>query len=208
MNYLGCIAGLGNPGKEYQGTRHNLGFAAIDALLELAARQGRVEQLGGAKFKCELWRMAPKEGTHWHLVAKPLTFMNLSGQCLRPLLHWHRLPADTLLVAHDELDFAPGTLRLKLGGGNAGHNGIASLIQELGTQAFYRLRIGTGRSTGETIHWVLSRPAPAERPLLEEAVQVAAKVLLDFAQGGEAAARACLQTANAGKAAQGTTKQD
>ena len=189
MDYASCIAGLGNPGKEYQGTRHNLGFAVLDALLEECGRTGQVEQLSGGKFKCDLWRCRAPGSNAWHLVAKPMTYMNLSGEALRPLLHWHRMNAEQLLVAHDELDFKPGTVRFKLGGGAAGHNGLASIIQQCGTQDFYRLRIGIGRVVGrDTVQWVLARPAPDERPLLEKAIRTALKGILLFIGQGPAAA--------------------
>lgn len=189
MEYATCIAGLGNPGKEYQGTRHNLGFAVIDALLEQCARTGTAERLAGGKFKCELWRCRLPDGGAWHLVAKPMTFMNLSGECLRPLLHWRRMSAEQLLVAHDELDFKPGLVRLKFGGGAAGHNGLASIIQQLGTRDFYRLRIGIGRDAGsDTAQWVLARPGPDERPLLEKATRIALDGIALFAGHGAAAA--------------------
>lgn len=189
MEYASCIAGLGNPGKEYQGTRHNLGFAALDALLEACGREGRVERLSGGKFQCELWRCRMPGNPGWHLAAKPMTYMNLSGDALRALLHWHRLSAGQLLVVHDELDFAPGIVRFKCGGGAAGHNGLASIIRQLGTRDFYRLRIGIGRLPGrDAAPWVLSRPAPDERPLLDKALRVALRGILLFCGQGPAAA--------------------
>ena len=189
MDYASCIAGLGNPGKEYRDTRHNLGFAALDALLEECGRRGHVEQLSGGKFKCELWRCRIPGGTSWHLVAKPVTWMNLSGEALQPLLHWHRMSAQQLLIVHDELDFTPGIVRFKFGGGAAGHNGLASIIQQLGTRDFYRLRIGIGRVAGsDAAQWVLARPAPEERPLLEKALRTALEGIMLFAAQGPAAA--------------------
>ncbi|MDR2695898.1 MAG: aminoacyl-tRNA hydrolase [Deltaproteobacteria bacterium] len=189
MDYASCIAGLGNPGKEYRGTRHNLGFAALDALLEECGRAGQVERLSGGRFQCELWRCRTPGGNAWHLAAKPMTYMNLSGEALQSLLHWHRLGARQLLVVHDELDFEPGAVRCKFGGGAAGHNGLASIIQQLGTQDFYRLRIGIGRIAGsDAAQRVLAPPAPNERPLLEEAVRAAVAGMMLFAGQGPAAA--------------------
>ncbi|MCL1985710.1 MAG: aminoacyl-tRNA hydrolase [Betaproteobacteria bacterium] len=189
MDYASCIAGLGNPGKEYQDTRHNLGFAALDALLEECGRAGQVERLSGSKFTCELWRCRMPDDKAWHLVAKPMTYMNLSGESLQPLLHWHRMRVQQLLVVHDELDFKPGTVRFKFGGGAAGHNGLASIIQQLGTRNFYRLRIGIGRVAGrDTMAWVLARPASEERLLLEKAIRTALEGILLFAKQGAAPA--------------------
>jgi PTH1 family peptidyl-tRNA hydrolase len=189
MEYASCIAGLGNPGKEYRDTRHNLGFAVLDALLEECVREGQVEPLSGGKFKCELWRCRMPGNTAWHLAAKPMTYMNLSGEALQALLHWHHMDARRLLVVHDELDFTPGAVRFKFGGGAAGHNGLASIIQQLGTQDFYRLRIGIGRIPGyDAAQRVLAPPRPEERPLLEKAIHTALKGIMLFAEQGPDAA--------------------
>jgi PTH1 family peptidyl-tRNA hydrolase len=101
MDYASCIAGLGNPGEEYRDTRHNLGFAVLDALLTECGRAGLVERLAGGRFRCELWRCRIPGNDSWHLVAKPMTYMNLSGETLQALLHWRRMGARQLLVAHD-----------------------------------------------------------------------------------------------------------
>ena len=189
MEYASCIAGLGNPGREYRNTRHNLGFAVLDALLEECGREGQVERLAGDKFKCELRRCRMPGNNAWHLVAKPMTYMNLSGEALQALLHWHRMSARQLLVAHDEMDFKAGIVRFKFGGGAAGHNGLASIIQQLGTRDFYRLRIGIGRIAGsDAAQRVLARPAPDERPLLEKAVSAALTGMMLFTGQGPAAA--------------------
>jgi len=198
MNYASCIAGLGNPGEKYQNTRHNLGFAMLDALLEECSRTGQVEQLSGNKFKCSLWRYRIPGSNSWHLVAKPMTYMNLSGEALQPLLHWHQMSAEQLLVVHDELDFKPGIVRFKFGGGAAGHNGLASIIQQFGTQNFYRLRIGIGRIAGyDAVQRVLARPAPDERPLLEKAIRTALQGIVLFAGQGPAAAMNFLHSLSA-----------
>ena len=195
MEYACCIAGLGNPGKEYRGTRHNLGFAALDALLEECGRSGQVEQLAGGRFNCELWRCRIPGNNAWHLAAKPMTYMNLSGEALQQLLHWRRMSAQQLLVVHDELDFNPGIVRFKFGGGAAGHNGLASIIRQLGTRDFYRLRIGIGKVAGhDAIQRVLARPSPNERPLLEKALRTALEGIMLFAAQGPAAAMHCIHS--------------
>ena len=120
MDYRGVIVGLGNPGAKYDHTRHNCGFDFVSYLVDLAGKEGDVSQQNGGKFSCELWRLRlPKLGGCW-LAAKPQTFMNLSGQCVQPLLAWHKLKPQDLVVVHDELDIPAGELRFKLGGGNAG----------------------------------------------------------------------------------------
>jgi PTH1 family peptidyl-tRNA hydrolase len=191
VEYASCIAGLGNPGREYRGTRHNLGFAVIDALLEECARSGKTEELPGAKFKCALWRYVPSDLPQRHLLVKPLTFMNLSGDALAPLLRRCGIPARRLLVLHDELDFASGRVKLKFGGGSAGHNGLKSIMERIGTPDFHRLRIGIGRPVGDdATDRVLGRPAPEERRILENAARAACGgALLFMREGADAAAR-------------------
>ncbi len=192
MEYNGIVVGLGNPGPRYQGTRHNCGFALVSALVREAEREGQVTECKGGKFSCELWRLRlPRLQGTW-LAAKPLTFMNLSGQCVQPLLAWHKLTPNQLLVAHDELDIPAGELRFKLGGGNAGHNGLKSITELLGTPDFYRLRIGIGRPQhkGDVLTWVLGRPDAEDAEHLREAMPKALETLFVFASKGlEAAMR-------------------
>lgn len=164
MNYEGIFIGLGNPGQQYEGTRHNIGFAVVDSLLALCEQHGRVESLAGSKFKCQLWRCSLPKSEGWWLIAKPQTFMNLSGECAQPLMAWHRITPDKAVVIHDELDIKPGCVRFKTGGGNAGHNGLKSITQMLGTPDFHRMRVGIGRPpfSGDVTPWVLGRPAPED----------------------------------------------
>ena len=172
MDYRGVLVGLGNPGPKYERTRHNTGFLLVDKILDLAHLEGRVEDMNGARFDCELWRVTldALDGT-W-LVAKPL-------------LAWHKLGAADLVVAHDELDLPPGSLRFKFGGGNAGHNGLKSITELLGTQNFYRLRIGIGRPRErfQVSDWVLTT-MKEEAPLWEEAMDSGVDVLSAFAKKG------------------------
>ncbi|MBQ9405140.1 MAG: aminoacyl-tRNA hydrolase [Desulfovibrio sp.] len=186
MEYRGVIAGLGNPGARYAGTRHNCGFDFVDALLDMAAAEGDVLQLSGHKFSCELWRVRLPELHGWWLATRPLTFMNLSGQCIQPLLAWYKLSADDLLVVHDELDIPPGDIRFKKGGGNAGHNGLKSITECLGTADFYRLRLGIGRPQNKSavIDWVLGRPDAADAENLQAARLNAMQILFIFADKG------------------------
>lgn len=195
MDFSGVLVGLGNPGPSYEGTRHNCGFALVEGLLRAVAREGGdVQEVSGSKFSCRLWRLrSPLLGGVW-LAAMPQTYMNLSGQCVQPLLAWHKVSPDRLLVAHDELDIPPGELRFKLGGGNAGHNGLKSITQQLGTPDFYRLRIGIGRppARGDVSNWVLGRPASDDQARIDDALNRALKVVFAFADKGlDAAVRAC-----------------
>ena len=193
MDYDGLLVGLGNPGPRYEHTRHNCGFALVDALLRLAATEGRADELNGAKFSCLLWRVRlPLLPGLW-LAAKPQTFMNQSGMCVQPLLAWHKISPSRLVVAHDELDIPVGELRFKCGGGNAGHNGPASITRQLGTPDFCRLRMGIGRPPhkGDVVNWVLGRPDAEDAAKLSAALPPALNVLASFAtHGREEAVRA------------------
>ena len=146
------IVGLGNPGRDYERSRHNAGARAVASL---AGRLGT--QLRRSKFRA-LVGEARTDGVAVKL-AFPTTFMNDSGQAVAPLARWYRIDPDHLIVVHDELDLAVGQLRLKKGGGTAGHHGLDSIVGSLGTSDFYRVRIGIGKPghTGETVNWVLDR---------------------------------------------------
>ena len=182
MDYKGVIVGLGNPGAKYDHTRHNCGFDFVSYLVDLAGKDGEVSQQNGGKFSCELWRLRlPKLGGCW-LAAKPQTFMNLSGQCVQPLLAWHKLKPLDLVVVHDELDIPAGELRFKLGGGNAGHNGLKSITQMLGSPDFSRLRVGIGRPPckGDVTNWVLGRPDAEASRSMEQGFATALQTLLTY----------------------------
>ncbi|WMW66061.1 aminoacyl-tRNA hydrolase [Nitratidesulfovibrio liaohensis] len=200
MNVAGLIVGLGNPGKEYERTRHNLGFMAVDALMEAAARAtgGGCDQLSGGKKKYDLWRCRiTSTGNPW-LVTKPQTFMNLSGEAVLAIASYYRIKPGAILVVHDELDIPLGRMKFKTGGGNAGHNGLKSITQLLGTPDFHRLRLGIGRSPhgGETTNWVLGRLSGPEQTLLDALLPAAVQAMITFASQGAAAAT---QFANAYK---------
>jgi peptidyl-tRNA hydrolase, PTH1 family len=135
------VVGLGNPGREYRFNRHNVGFMAIDTV----SHAWRVE-LNRVQAKA---LVCPTNfGGRRVILAKPQTFMNLSGQSVSALLHFYKVPLDNLLVVHDDLDLPVGTLRIRPGGGSAGQKGLGSTIEKLGTEAFPRLRIGIGRPPG------------------------------------------------------------
>ncbi len=187
MDLNGLIVGLGNPGPKYRGTRHNAGFMTVQLLLEEAERgNGRSpETLSGSRFNALLWRIQIPGGGTW-LVAMPQTFMNLSGDAVQPLMSWYRLQPDQLLVIHDELDLEPGRLKLKKGGSAAGHNGIKSIQQRLGTPDFYRLRIGVGKPENreQIIPWVLGHFAEPERDIMEKTFPNAVDAVIRFAVDG------------------------
>lgn len=154
------IVGLGNPGPEYAATRHNVGFLVVD---ELARRHG-------GRFRPHKRARAQVVETHVAgrraVLVKPQTYMNESGQAVAPLRVFYRVDPDRLAVVHDELDLPFGSLRLKLGGGDNGHNGLRSLRQSLGTGDFHRARFGVGRPPGrmDPSVYVLRGFSAAERP--------------------------------------------
>lgn len=132
------IAGLGNPGKKYEGTRHNIGFQIVDELARKAGRDIDSEKWDSLTVKISLW------GCVIHLV-KPMTFMNLSGRAVARYLNFYKIPTQRLIVVHDDIDMKTGRLKLVNGGGAGGHNGIRSIIQSIGQRDFFRLKIGIGR---------------------------------------------------------------
>jgi PTH1 family peptidyl-tRNA hydrolase len=147
------IVGLGNPGKEYASTRHNAGFLALD---ELAKRQDATFSTD-TKRKAEIAKI--NVGGNSVILAKPTTFMNLSGDAVQTLLSFYKVEPENLLVIHDEMDLEPGALAFKGKGGDAGNNGIASIQERLGTKEVSRLRVGIGRPTDPIAKedWVLGK---------------------------------------------------
>lgn len=174
------IIGLGNPGRQYEDTRHNVGFMVLD---RLAAGAGIPFQ-SSPKFQCHLAKLP---GT---LLAKPQTFMNLSGRAVRQLLTFHKWLPENILVIYDDAALPLGTLRFREKGSAGGHNGIKSLIEHLGTDAFPRLKIGIGSSEpGNMVGHVLGKFSQDERPLLENTLATALEaVQLARSQGVAAAA--------------------
>jgi PTH1 family peptidyl-tRNA hydrolase len=170
------IAGLGNPGPAYAGNRHNAGFLVADVL---AARTG-------TRFRASKFRTVAAEGRLAGLsvvIIKPLTFMNDSGAAVGGTSGFYRLGAGQIVVVHDELDLPFGTIRLKLGGGDNGHNGLRSVTAHLGTRDYYRVRIGIGRPPGrmDPAAYVLRDFSAAERrelPLLLDRAADAVEMLL------------------------------
>ncbi|MEO8890668.1 MAG: aminoacyl-tRNA hydrolase [Coleofasciculaceae cyanobacterium] len=162
------IVGLGNPESKYDKTRHNIGFAAIDAL----ARQSQISLSENRRFQALSGEGASSSGKLRLL--KPLTYMNRSGQAIRAATDWYKLPPESVLVIYDEMDLPLGRLRLRLSGSAGGHNGMKSAIAHLGTPDFPRLRIGIGRSDGEkdSISHVLGKFTPQETLLMSEVLQL------------------------------------
>ena len=161
------IVGLGNPGPEYEATRHNAGFWWLEA----AARQLGVPMVFDRHHHGLLARVnraAPAPGPVWLL--QPMTFMNLSGKSVGPLAHFYKIAPAEILVVHDELDLPPGQMKLKQGGGAAGHNGLKDILEQLGSPDFWRLRIGIGHpgDRAEVSNWVLQKPRLEDRLAIDK----------------------------------------
>jgi len=169
---LKLIVGLGNPGTEYARTRHNAGFQFVD---ELAARYD-TRFRSEPRHRAELARVRIADSELWLL--KPMSYMNHSGDPVRSVATFYKLSAQAILVAYDELDFPAGVVRLKLGGGAAGHNGMRDVIAQMG-DAFWRLRIGIGHpgDRARVLDYVLGRPPAADAGLIREALRAAADVV-------------------------------
>jgi PTH1 family peptidyl-tRNA hydrolase len=160
------FAGLGNPGPDYQSTRHNAGFWWVEAL----ARELKVS-LSSDKACHGLVARANVQGQAVWLL-QPQTFMNLSGKSVAALARFFKIQPEEILVVHDELDVVPGQAKLKFGGSHAGHNGLRDIHAQMGTGDYWRLRIGIGHPgvKSEVIHWVLKKPAPEQRTAIEDCV--------------------------------------
>ena len=160
------FVGLGNPGIEYEATRHNAGFWWIDAL----AKDLKVALVPERSYHGLVARTTLHGQTLWLL--EPQTFMNLSGKSVAALARFYKIQPEEILVAHDELDVVPGQAKLKFGGSHAGHNGLRDLHGQLGTGEYWRLRLGIGHPgvKAEVINWVLQKPAPEQRIAMEESI--------------------------------------
>jgi len=173
------IVGLGNPGREYRDTRHNIGFMVIDRLAE--------------KFAIKMSRVQNKAITgngNWQgariILVKPQTFMNLSGQAVTSLVRFYKIQNENLIVAHDDVDLPFGTIRMRPGGGSAGQKGIASIINLMGTQEFARLRMGVGRPPGrmDAAAYVLQSFTEKDKEILDPFLDRAVEAVDCFIQSG------------------------
>ncbi len=185
------IVGLGNPGPEYESTRHNAGFWLVDSLAapHRLAREARYNALAAKTSIAgqEVWLLEPQ------------TFMNRSGQSVGGLARFFKIAADEILVAHDELDLPPGTAKIKKGGSSGGHNGLKDITAALGTQDYWRLRIGIGhprelQSQQPVVDYVLHRPRREEQLLIDQAIASSVATIPLLCQGKFEAAMMQLHT--------------
>ncbi len=183
------IVGLGNPGTKYAGTRHNVGFDVIDYL---AAGPG----VGAFREKFEAFVAEMKEGDETVLLVKPLTFMNLSGRAVRALLDFYKVPVENVFVVCDDFNLPLGKLRVRTKGSHGGQNGLRNIQEQLGTDAYTRLRIGVGQPTvGDAVDHVLSKFKPGERAAVEDAIATAAQAAFVWSRQG---AETCMNRFNGG----------
>lgn len=186
MEYKSVIVGLGNPGPKYERNRHNIGFMLVDHLLSLGGerksmRLERIDESGDY----ELWRV--KFAGAYRLLAKPQTYMNLSGKAVSKICGRHGLKPEQVIVVHDELDLPVGRMKFKKGGGNNGHNGLESIQECLGTPGFHRLRLGVGRPQEQfkpIKDWVLEDFTQDDASHLHEIIAHAVKGLDIFYRRG------------------------
>jgi len=173
------IIGLGNPGREYRGSRHNIGFRVVDHL---------AEKMGAAFSRLESKALVAKgeiQGSHL-ILAKPQTYMNLSGRATGGLLRFYKIPLKNLLVIYDDVDLPFETLRMRPGGGSAGQKGMQSIIENLGSPNFPRLRVGVGRPPGQmqAADYVLQDFSKAQLEALPFVLERAAEAVFDFVSNG------------------------
>ncbi len=163
---ISLIVGLGNPGAEYAETRHNAGFRFLDVLQDAAGVALRAEP----RFTANVGKISLGGRDIWLL--EPQTFMNHSGDAVSKFCHYYKIPALEILVVHDDLDLPPGTIRLKVGGGDGGHNGLTDITEKLGTSDYVRLRLGIGHpgNAAQVISYVLKKAPPSEQTLIDAAI--------------------------------------
>jgi len=173
------IVGLGNPGPEYEHTRHNAGFWFVDAVARAQGTPFRMEK----KFHGEVARFYA--GGHDIWLLKPDTFMNNSGQAVQALANFYKIDLAHILVAHDDLDLPPGAARLKLGGGHGGHNGLRDIISKMGGNGFQRLRLGIGHpgDKNKVTGHVLKKTSTDDQVEIGRAIEQAISVLPDVIDG-------------------------
>jgi PTH1 family peptidyl-tRNA hydrolase len=175
------VVGLGNPGKEYERTRHNAGFWLVERFASANGIALRKE----AKYQAMVGRTAGGNATSGAWLLMPQSFMNASGRAVQMLAGFFKLKPEEILVVHDELDFQPGVARLKLGGGIAGHNGLRDISQRLATHEYWRLRLGVGKPPPGTEggDYVLQKPSPEERAAIDRAIDKALSLLPQMLSG-------------------------
>lgn len=178
------IVGLGNPGKLYEGHRHNIGFSVVDVLGKRHGIEIKKRSFGALVGSGAIGKEAV-------ILAKPQTFMNVSGDAVGPLIRYYKLGPEDLIVVHDDLDINLGNLKIPLGAGHGGHNGVKSIMDAVGSGDFFRVRVGIGRPPAvmDAVDYVLQNFAADERALAEGATESAADAVEFLIEKGLAAAQ-------------------
>jgi PTH1 family peptidyl-tRNA hydrolase len=184
------VVGLGNPGRNYEGTRHNVGYDVIDSLAA-SPRCSRFQ----SRFQAQIAELI--EDTEKILLVKPETFMNLSGRCVRQAMDFYQLPLTELLVVCDDINLPLGKLRVRTKGTHGGHNGLRNIQEHLGSTEYARIRIGVDAPKDDAIDHVLGRFRPGERAVIEDAEQKAAQAVIVWVTRG---IEACMNQYNVGTA--------
>ncbi len=173
------VVGLGNPGKQYELTRHNMGFMAVDQFAETCRAD-----FNHSKFNGVYALVKDSAFPDSLIIAKPETFMNLSGDFVRPLMDYYKIEPGDLIVVYDDMALSPGKIRLRPSGSSGSHNGMRSIIANLKTESFPRIRIGIGEPPHTGVDWVLGKPSGEEKTLIDSGVENAAKAIRDALQKG------------------------
>ena len=171
------IVGLGNPGKKYEGTRHNMGFMAVDLFSDMAKIDVDKEVFSGLLGRGKVF----DEDV---LVIKPTTYMNLSGTAVSQVVHYFKIEKEDIIVVYDDMAIAPGNIRLRLNGSSGGHKGMQNIIEQLGTSDIKRIRIGIGEPTYDIVDFVLSKPLKEEKELIDGALENAANAIKEALKSG------------------------
>ena len=172
--FMKLIVGLGNPGKKYEGTRHNMGFMAVDLLSDQAQIDVDKEVFRGLMGRGKIF----DEDV---ILFKPTTFMNLSGQAVQEVVHYFKIELEDIVVVYDDMALEPGIIRLRKEGSSGGHKGMQNIIDCLSTEQIKRIRIGIGEpGENNDIDFVLSKPLKDEMPLIEEAIENAVRALKEY----------------------------
>ena len=194
MSSVALIVGLGNPGAKYDQTRHNAGFWFLDGLARrFHCALNPENRFHGEAGRCDI------DGGDCRLL-KPTTFMNRSGQSVAALAGFFKIPPEAILVVHDELDLAPGTVRLKRGGGHGGHNGLRDITSALGSKEFLRLRVGIGHPghRDDVVNYVLNKPSAEDRIAIDAAIESALLQVPAIVRGDHEAAMNALHRRDTG----------
>lgn len=173
IRHMKLIVGLGNPGKKYEHTRHNMGFDVVDLFSELSQIDIDKESFKGMVGRGKIF-------DEDIFLLKPQTFMNLSGESVKEIVSYFKIDVNDILVIYDDMALPVGSIRLRPSGSSGGHKGMQNIIDNLGTQNIKRIRVGIGEPIYDTIDFVLSKPTKEEKPLIDEAIEKAADAIRDI----------------------------